>query len=385
MARQQYNKTKKEHIYWYKDGKQKKFAFRYRYYNTSGTRKEKSRSGFETEKDAELALIKLKADILSGNLAKVDNQELTMEEWLNMWYQANHTKWKVSTQHLYKYYIDHQILPFMGHIKLNNLTKTYYQDYINNLLKEFSLSTVNGVHAVLNHAINAAVDDEILTRNRISKVVFPKNTHEPFEEKHLDLHEIEELLTYVKKHEGFTHFVLILTLVSTGIRKGEAIGLRWNDIDFENNLVTIQRTRDHLGTRSTKSWNSMRKIDVGNHLISYLEKYKIWSKNKFLEHGQVLAEDDYVFINENLLEPISRQFPNYILDRAYEAGVIKKITPHMLRHSCASILISQGIPITTVAKMLGDSVEMILKVYAHSLREKEKEVVKVMDTLLKFG
>lgn len=50
----------------------------------------------------------------------------------------------------------------------------------------------------------------------------------------------------------------------------------------------------------------MRKIDVGIHLISYLEKYKIWSKKKFLEHGRVLAEDN--FINESLLEPISRQF-----------------------------------------------------------------------------
>ncbi|MGE7112097.1 tyrosine-type recombinase/integrase [Lysinibacillus sp. NPDC047702] len=385
MARQQYNKTKKEHIYWYKDGKKKKFAFRYRYYDTSGARKEKSRSGFETEKAAELALTQLKADILSGNLAKVENQGLTIEEWLNMWYLANHPKWKVSTQHLYKYYIEHHILPSLRHLKLNNLTKTSYQDYINNLLKDFSQSTVYGVHAVLNHAINAAVDDEILTRNKISKVIIPKDIHKPFEEKHLDLHEIEELLTYIKRNEGFTHFVLILTLVSTGIRKGEASGLKWNDIDFESNIITIQRTRDHLGTRSTKSWNSMRKIDVGNHLISYLEKYKIWSKKKFLEHGKVLTEDDYIFINENLLEPISRQFPNYILERAFEAGVIKKITPHMLRHSCASILISQGIPITTVAKMLGDSVEMILKVYAHSLREKEKEVVKVMDTLLKFG
>lgn len=385
MARQQYNKTKKEHIYWYKDGKKKKFAFRYRYYNTSGARKEKSGSGFETERAAELALTQLKADILSGNLAKVENQGLTMEEWLDAWYQANHTKWKVSTQHLYKYYIEHHILPSLRHVKINNLTKTFYQDYINKLLNEFSQSTVYGVHAVLNHAINAAVDDEILTRNKISKIVIPKNTNKSFEEKHLNLDEIESLLTYVKKHEGFTHFVLILTLVSTGIRKGEASGLKWNDIDFENNIITIQRTRDHLGTRSTKSWNSMRKIDAGNHLISYLEKYKIWSKKKFLEHGKVLADDDYIFINENLLAPISRQFPNYILERAFEAGVIKKITPHMLRHSCASILISQGIPITTVAKMLGDSVEMILKVYAHSLREKEKEVVKVMDTLLKFG
>ncbi len=128
---------------------------------------------------------------------------------------------------------------------------------------------------------------------------------------------------------------------------------------------------------------SMRKIDVGNHLISYLDKYNTWSKKKYLADGRKLLADDFIFINEHSLAPISRQLPNYTLERAFEAGVIKRITPHTLRHSCASILISQGIPVTTVA-MLGDSVEMIFKVYAHSLREKEKEVVKVMYTLMKF-
>lgn len=86
-------------------------------------------------------------------------------------------------------------------------------------MNEFSPSTVHGVHAVMNHAINAAVDDEILTRNKISKIIIPKDNNKSFEEKHLNLHEIEELLTYVKKHESFTHFVLILTFVSTGLRK----------------------------------------------------------------------------------------------------------------------------------------------------------------------
>ncbi|MGN4125962.1 site-specific integrase [Lysinibacillus sphaericus] len=159
---------------------------------------------------------------------------------------------------------------------------------------------------------------------------------------HLNNEEINSLLNYVKKQEGFTHFILILLLVSTGIRKGEAAGLQWGDIDFSNNILTIQRTRDYLGTRSAKSQNSMRQIDVGSFLVSYLEKYKVWSKQKLLTDGRKLTNHDFVFINEHSLEPISKSFPNYILNRAYDSNVLlKRITPHTLRHTCASILITR--------------------------------------------
>lgn len=386
MARQKLNPSKKDNIYWYKDDNVKKYAFRYRYYDSAGVRKEKSKQGFTTEKAAEIALTELKAEILTGNYTRVDNENITISQWLEAWREANYSKWKISTLHLYTYCIDKHLIPSLGHIKLRALTKTKYQDFINKLLEKYSLSTVKTVHAVLNYAINEAVNDELLLRNKISAVVFPRKAVKSFDEdeKHLSNEEIKYLLDYVKKQEGFTHFVLILLLVTTGIRKGEAAGLKWEDIDFTNNILTIQRTRDYLGTRPTKSHNSMRKIDVGNYLISYLEKYKVWSMEKLLSDGRKLINNDFVFINEYSLEPISRSFPNNILERAFEADVIKRITPHTLRHTCASILISKGIPVTTVAKMLGDSVETILRVYAHSLREKEKEIVKIMDSVMNF-
>ncbi|MBD7944754.1 site-specific integrase [Psychrobacillus sp. Sa2BUA9] len=386
MARQQYNKTKKDNIYWYKDNKIKKFAYRYKYYDAYGQRKEKSKQGFDTEKSAELSLTELKAEILKGNHQRVDNQHLTISKWMEMWYERNESKWKISTRAQYQNAIEHHIAPNLGHIKLSQLTKSTYQSLIDKLISSHAPTSIRTMHAVFNSAINAAVEEEILTRNKITKVNLPQLNPKHLEvgDNFLSEEELRRLLEYVKKNEEFTHYMLILLLAFTGMRKGEALALRWANVDFDNAEITIIHTRDHLGERSAKTDNSIRRIDVSDSLITHLKKYKLWAMKKKLSQGIKLNEDNLILINPSTCEPISRSFPNYLTERAFEAGVIKRITPHALRHTCATILISKGIPVTTVAKMLGDSVEMVLKVYAHSLRVKEKEAAKVLGEVINF-
>lgn len=387
MARQQLYKTKKEHIYWYKDGKEKKYAFRYRFYDQDGKRREKSRQGFNSEKDAELALIELKAEILKGNLQQVQNQNITIEQWVNTWYSRNKPKWKPSTLDQYIYAIEKHIIPELGKIKLSKLTKSRYQEFINKLSIRYSAATVRAIHHVFNHAIYAAVDDEILDKNRIRNVNLPQlrsNYHEIQEKDILSEEEIKRLLDYLKKYEGITHYTLALLLTSTGMRKGEALALKWKNIDFKENVIHITGTRDHLGERTTKTKRGTRTIDVSPSLISHFKKYRRWAIERKLVFGMKLKDDDYILINPQTAEPISREYPKYMLERAFEAGVIKRVTPHALRHSFVSILISKGIPVTTVAKIIGDSVEMVLKTYAHSLRIKEMEAVKVVENVINY-
>lgn len=387
VARQQLNKTKKEHIYWYKEGKLKKFAYRYRFYDSNGKRREKTKKGYETEKDAELALIELKAEILKGNLQQVDNNNLTIQQWVKTWYARNESKWKVSTVAQYKNAIEYHIIPELGQLKIARLTKSRYQEFLDLLAIKYSVSTVRTIHSVFNSIINAAVEDEIILRNKISKVNLPKfksKQKEINENEILSEIEISKLIKYVNENESVTHQTLVLLLISTGMRKGEALALRWHDIDLENKVITIMRTRDHLGERSAKTENSIRKIDISSSLLNHLKKYKRWAKEKKLSLGLKLEEMDYVLINPTTAEPISRSLPNYLMERAFEFGVIKRVTPHALRHTYASLLISKGIPVTTVAKLIGDTVEMVLKVYAHSLRKKEEEAIKVIEETINF-
>lgn len=386
LARPTLELTKKDYIYWYKEVKIKKYAFRYRYEDAYGKRREKYRQGFETERAAEIALTDVKAEILRGNHQKVDNLQLKVGKWLELWYERNESNWKISTQLQYKNAIERHLIPNLGDIKLQQLTKSQYETFINKINGTHAPATVRTIHAVISNAVNAAVEDEIIPRNRIAKTKLPQLTSKYIEvgDNFLNEDELHRLLKYVKENESITHYMLVLTLTSTGMRKGEALGLRWKDIDDKKNEIDINFTRDHLGERSTKTENSIRHIDVGNRLITNLKKYKRWSIEKKLAHGLRLKDDDYIFINPQTCEPISRSFPNYLTERAFEAGVMKRITPHAFRHTCATILIAKGIPITSVAKLLGDSVEMVLKVYAHSLREKEKEAARVLDEVINF-
>lgn len=387
MARQQLFKTKKDHIYWYKDGKTKKYAFRYRFYDQDGKRREKSRQGFLTERDAELALIELKSEILKGNLQKIENHNLTIGQWVTTWFSRNKMKWKPSTLEQYRFAIEKHIVPELGAIKIQNLTKSRYQEFINKLSTMYSAATVRAIHYVFSQAMYAAVDDEILVKNRISKVNLPSlkpNYQEVQENDILNEEEITRLLNYLKEYESITHYTFALLLISTGMRKGEALALKWENINFEESTIHINGTRDHLGYRTTKTERSNRVIDVSQSLLAYLKKYRLWAMERKLIYGMKLKDDDFVLINPQTAEPISRDYLNKVLDKAFEKGIIKRITPHTLRHSFVSILISKGIPVTTVAKIIGDTVEIVLKTYAHSLRKKELEVVKIMEKVVNF-
>lgn len=255
------------------------------------------------------------------------------------------------------------------------------------LTLKYAVSTVRTVHSVFNSAMNAAVE-EIIIRNKISRVNLPKFKvwqYEVSEEDILNQSEVERLIKYVKENETETHYTLKLLLATTGMRKGEALALRWSDVDFEKEVISISRTRDHLGERSTKTDNSQRTIDVSKALLKHLKKYKLWSAQKKMINGMKLNNDDHILINTSNSEPVAKMYPNQLMERVFEKGIIKRVTPHTLRHTYASLLISKGIPVTTVAKMIGDAVEMVLRVYAHSFRQKEHEADKVINDMIKIN
>ncbi|AJK87917.1 MULTISPECIES: tyrosine-type recombinase/integrase [Lysinibacillus] len=380
-----YKSLKEPEIYHYFNAnKEKLWMFRHKYYDASGKRREKKKSGFTTEKTALKALMEVKTATLRGETKQIENDRLTVGEWLDTWYEINHRKWKISTSTQREMIIRMDIKPLLGHYKLQQLDKlTYEREYIAKLEGRYSSNTVRLRHSIFKIAINAAVENELIARNRFTKVKITEP--DKYNTENINFLSPEQLVTFLedaKKHENITNYSLLLTVAYTGIRRGEALGLQWQNINFTNNTITIERTRDDKGVRSPKTNNSYRTILVDNIVMKQLEVYQKWCKGLLFSCGKKLTESTFVFLSANSFEPLSAERTKKIVDRITKRTLIPKITLHGLRHTHCTILLLQGMNVKVISERLGNTPDMIYKVYGHVLKEMETESVALFSNSL---
>ncbi len=375
-------KSKKDNdlYYYFNTKKEKLWCYRYRYYDALNKRREKSKQGFKSEKDAFRALLEVKASILNGEVKKVENSNLTISEWLDIWYETHKNDWKISSQIQRENAIKHQMKPLLGKYKLADLDKaTYKRVYINELLNKYQPSTVRLFHRLFKVAINAAVDNEIIPRNRFNKIVISGDKEK---DNFLTSEELKTFLAGAKECLNITNYTIILLLAYTGLRKGEAMGLKWEDIDFDRNALTVQRTRDNKGVRTPKTKRSYRTILIDGKLNHQLKFYRAWCRETMISFGKRLTDDSYIFISYKTATPIVENTVKYSFDRVLKKTGVKKVTPHGLRHTHATLLIGQRIPVKVIAERLGNTPQMILDIYGHSFKDLEEESVSAFSDAL---
>lgn len=386
--------TKEKEVFHYSNAKgEKLWLYRHRYYDSiTGKRKEKKKSGFRTEKAAIKALLEVKAATLRGETKSIDNDNMTITQWLDTWYEMNQNKWKVTTRKQREVAIRINMKPLLGHYKLQKLDRATYQKvFINALEHEYKPATVRLLHNLFKIAINAAVEEELLTRNRFTKVVLSNNAENENDTKEnfLTPAELNKLLITAKDTEHITNYSFLLTIAYTGIRRGEACGLQWKNVNFENCTITIERTRDAKGARVPKTKNSYRTILVDDIVMTQLKKYQTWCKQIMLAFGVRYSESSFVFISYQTAEPISDTGLLYMFRRVQEnAGLLNeenqpKCTIHGLRHTHATILLNSGQNVKVIAERLGNTPTMIYEIYGHVLKELEQQSVEMFSLSLK--
>ncbi|MGG1675934.1 tyrosine-type recombinase/integrase [Neobacillus sp. NRS-1170] len=376
-------KTKKDKdLYYYFNTKgEKRWCYRYRYYDELGTRKEKYQQNFTSEKEAYKALLEVKTGIVNGNIKQVENSNLTVSEWLDIWFETHKNDWKITSQLQRKNAIKYQMKPLLGKYKLAELDKTTYKRvFINELMKKYEPSTVRLFHRLFKVAVNAAVDSEIIPRNRFIKITIKGS--EDANDNFLTAEELKVFLVAAKNLENITNYTMILLLAYTGVRRGEALGLKWNDVDFKGKTVTVNRTRDKKGVRTPKTKNSYRTIRIDDSLIHQLKLYLTWCKQTMLTFGKHLSDDDFIFISYQSGTPMGENTLKYCFDRIIKKTGLKTITPHGLRHTHATILIGQKQPVTVIAERLGNTPQMIWDTYGHNYKALEEESVNAFSEAL---
>lgn len=378
------NYTSKEpEVFWYLNAKgDKLWGFRHKYYDALGIRQEKPKQGLMTENIAIRELLAVKTDLINGNVKLVDNSNLTVSAWLDIWFETNKDDWEITSRIQRENAIKYQMKPLLGKYKLADLDKaTYKRVFINVLLKKYEPSTVQLFHRLFKVAINAAVDSEIIKRNRFNNIKIVENK---IENNFLTAPALKSFLVSAKTLENITNYTAILLLAYTGLRKGELQGLKWNNINFSKKELTVERTRDKYGDRSPKTKKSFRTILIDDIVLEQLKIYKTWCKKILLTFGKKLKDngDDFIFISHQSGTPIGDNTLNASFTRIVKDTGVKKITPHGLRHTHATILIAEKTPLKTISDRLGNTPEMVLKVYGHSFKELEKESVEAFSSAM---
>ncbi|MEK3908956.1 site-specific integrase [Oceanobacillus sp. FSL W7-1309] len=384
-------KSKKdpEVYYYFNKDKEKLWMYRHKYYDDLGKRKEKKKSSFRAEKDALKALIEVKAAILNGQSKQVEHDQMTVSQWLDIWYETYNRGWGVTSQLQRKNAIQYQMKPLLGKYKLCKLDRTtYVREYINELSKKYKPNTVALFHRLFKIAINAAVEDEIIPRNRFNKIAIEQDDEL---ENFLTPEELSIFLNVAKKHENITNYTFILLLAYTGLRKGEVLGLKWKNINLKEKTVTVDCTRDRYGDRPPKTKNSYRTIGIDDIVVNQLQVYQKWCIETKFSYGMKLdKKNEYVLISHQGGTPMGANTSKYLFGRIYKQLEkdeinIKEIIPHGLRHTHATMLINIGTPAKTVADRLGNTPEMIYNVYSHSFKELEDKAVAAFSEALLNG
>lgn len=373
-------------LYWYKDKNgEKKYAYRYRYYDNLGKRKETTKSGFEFEQEAKRALLDIQIQVEDKKFIELSNRNITVRDWLAQWLQANTSNWKAGTIQQREIIIRKHLVPTIGNCKLRTLTKETYQiKFLNVKVDELSPRTLETAHSIFKIAVNAAVESEILDRNRFKKITLPEKKET---KKMLTAKELKKIFDYVSKYEDPTVKTLVQLLSRTGMRLGEALGLKWSDIDYEEKKIVIERTRkttnkfvrSKLTTPKTK--NSYRTIEIDESTLDMLNSYRIQCKARHLHFGSTLHDDNLLFMTFATLNDFSMTAASSAFTRiSNRTGV--KVTAHMFRHSVASYLLANGKSVASVAALLGDSQKTVIRYYSHVIESEKKELTNVMQNLI---
>ncbi len=257
-------------------------------------------------------------------------------------------------------------------LKLCELSRTVYQQLLNDYAKEHERQTTLDFHHQLKGAVLDAVDEGLIGRDPTRKAIIKGKTPGTKKIKYLNQFELHTLIAHLDIKEEANWDWFILLVAKTGMRFSEALAVTPGDFDFARQTLSVSKTWDYKGEGGflpTKNKSSVRKIQIDWQIVV-----------KFSELVKGLPEDKPVFAGRN---KIYNSTVNGVLTRHCRACGISVISIHGLRHTHASLLLFAGVSIASVARRLGHaSMTTTQKTYLHIIQELEnKDVDLVMRTL----
>lgn len=340
---------------------------------------------YDDKRSAERARRRMLHELETGRL--VTGKGPLLGEYLDYWLGIQRETLKASTYSMYYRFLMKRVTPALGQMKLQNLTGDMFQSlYVTWRKEEMAATTIRMIHTILKRAFDDAVRWKKISFNPVRDADPPRVPRRDMQV--LDISQSQKLLEFAKG----TKFDCLLHIALLGLRKGEILGLRWQDIDFERKELRISRALSYIHNPDTghygfvidepKTASSRRTLSLPKFIINSLHEHRMSQQEK-QSRSPEWSDLNLVFCTGtgSYLNPqnIADDF-----DRLLSKAGLPDIRFHDLRHSAATIWIALGVNPKVIQELLGHSdISTTLRIYSHVLPPMQQQVVDQLDAL--FG
>jgi integrase len=312
-----------------------------------------------------------------------DAGAMRVGEYLDRWLKDVEGTVRESTYQRYEYAVGPHIKPALGRIKLKDLgpaqVRWFYRDRLDSGLAPAS---VHKLHVVVHKALKAAVADGLIPRNVADGLKLPKLSREEINS--LSREEARRLLDAARGERLEALYVLAL---NTGMRQGELLALKWDDVDLEGGVLRVRRTLTRAGkvyaTGEPKTRNSRRVIRLTGAAVEALRRHLSRQLEEMERVGSLYQPGGLVFATGagTIINPSNLR--NRSLKTLLKVAGLRPVRFHDLRHTCATLLLSQNVNPKIVSEMLGHaSVSITLDVYSHLMPEMQEKAARALEEVL---
>lgn len=323
----------------------------------------------DNKADAEAYLAKVNGDIARGTHREI--REARLDDFVTDWLK-NYASVSVkpSTYRSYEIIVRRHIIPYWGRIKLSQITPMQVQAFVaDRVATGLSPKSVTHILVLFKKMLNDAVTWGNLASNPAKSIKKPRPEHR--ETECLTPEECRRLIAATPK----AHRALVVTAILTAGRRGELLALKWGDIDWGVNgvggRILIRRSLWGGKEQTPKSRTSIRSIPLSPRLSETLTEHRLTTPP---------TDGDYIFRKENGLPLDPDDFVKRVFQPALRRAGLRHIRFHDLRHTGASLLLSQGESVKYVAQVLGHSNPSItLSTYVHVLPETGTQAARKLD------
>lgn len=337
--------------------------------NITGKRKNVSRSGFTSRKQAKIELDRLKYDF--EHSSSWSNSNITFGEVYDMWIKSYATTVVESTLNRVTGIFRNHVLADLGDKPITKFDVRFCQHYIDDLATKLKVVRKAGVYinAVFKHAMRLG----FIEKNPMELVIYPR-THPKQSDNFWNKEQLQRFLQildndYTNQPMLRTYFRLSAV---TAARKGELLCLQWQDVNFKEKSITINKTitrgiDNSQKVGKAKTANSNRIIYLNDATVDLLKDWKKQQRKRLLHLGfnTTINPKQLLFSNQQN-RFLSLMTPNHWLNDIVKQYSLKRITPHGIRHTVATLLSQTGISVKAIQLQLGDSdASLVLNTYTH--------------------